>query len=102
MTNLCPATSRSNFPHHWKCLETAGHLSTECKEKGCTSEYSFCTKGSCPVPVAYPGDNGRRCPDNSMVAKSQLQQGKIVLASYNLNSKPLSGPDEILIISDTK
>lgn len=89
---VCPGTTAPNFPHHWKCQNLNGHPSTECEAKGCDSKWSMCVNYSCPL-----ADGTRRCPDNSIIVKGELEKGHIVKADYRVGGGMM--PEKITVIS---
>ena len=59
---LCPKTTRPDFPHHWKCIETNGHKDEQC----------------------LLADGSHRFPDGSIIAKDTLEKGGFCLVSHHI------------------
>jgi hypothetical protein len=75
--SVCPATTGTNFPHHYRCIYDKGHLGANC-EPNC--------KGHCEAYECSLEDGTRRTPDGSIVARDHLKNGGIAICKRNLNN----------------
>jgi hypothetical protein len=74
----CPKTAIKTFPHHWKCIQTEGHIGCTCNN----IPNKYCSSYECRLE-----DGSRRVPDGSIAVRDHLEQGKIAVARYDMNKR---------------
>jgi len=71
--SICSKTSQKDFPHHWKCIQTDGHVGCTCSQSN-----DYCKAFECTL-----ADGSRRFPDHSFSAKDHLEAGGMSLAIHS-------------------
>jgi len=75
--SVCDKTTRSDYPHHWECIQTDGHKGCNCSD---LSNLNYCQAFECLLE-----DNSRRFPDGSIVARDHLRAGNIAVGVHSLS-----------------
>ena len=83
----CSQTSNEGFPHHWKCIETDGHIGCSCDGNG-----EYCEAYECTL-----ADGSHRCPDGSIAAKAHLEKRGIAVGVRRLGAGPGANKQKIMI-----